>query len=415
MSLSLVDILTEIAKEKGIKFDLVIKAFKEVIMMAIRKKYLYVDDIRLDVNPLTGEIKIFMQKKVVNFVTRDGAEITVSEARSHKINPQPGDVVEVELPFSELGRNAAITAKQALLNKVREVEKESIADEVSQRIGELFTGTVQKIEPGYVLLTSGKAEFNLPSKEQIPGELYTVGQPVRFVLSHIQRSPHGSMLIGSRASAQFLKSMLEIEIPEVFEGAVRIKKVVREAGIKSKIAVYSDIEKIDPVGACVGMRGARIQAIMEQLNHERMDVLLWSSDTTVLALRALTPGKPKDVIFDREHNRLKAIIPDDQVSITLGKGKANLKLASQLVGYPIDLIRESEYQKQKERESDHIIDIHEISGIGQRTIDKLISAGFDTVQDLMSGDEDALMAIPGLGEKTIRKILDNAKELLDNA
>lgn len=415
MSLSLVDILNEIAKEKGIKYDLVIKAFKEVIIMAIRKKFLYVDDIRLDVNQQTGEIKIFILKKVVNFITREGAEITMAEARSLMVNPQVGDIVEVDLPFSELGRNAALTAKQALLNKVREVEKESIADEISQRIGELFTGTVQKIEPGYVLLTSGKAEFNLPSKEQIPGEIYHVGQPVRFVLSHIQRSPHGSMLIGSRASAQFLKAMLEIEIPEVFEGAVKIKKVVREAGIKSKIAVYSDKDKIDPVGACVGMRGARIQAIMEQLNHERMDVLLWSTDTTVLGMRALTPGKPKDVILDREHNRLKAIIPDDQVSITLGKGKANLKLASQLVGYPIDLIRESEYQKQKEKETEHIIDIQEIPGIGQRTIDKLISAGVETVQDLLAEDESALIAIPGLGEKTIKKILENGKALLENA
>ncbi len=411
MSLPLLSILTEIAKEKNVKFELVLKGFKEVILMAIRKKYIDVDDIRLDANHETGEIRIFILKKVVNFLVREGAEITLPDARKLKSDVAVGDIIEDELPFSELGRNAALTAKQALLNKVREVEKESIADEYAARIGELFTGTIQKVESNYVLISAGRAEFNLPTKEQIIGENYQMGKTIRFVLDHIHRGTYGSMLMASRASAQFLKALLEVEIPEIYEGVVKIKKVVREAGVKSKIAVYSENDRVDPVGACVGLKGMRIQTIMEQLNHERMDIILWSNDTTVMAMRALTPGKPKDVLIDRPNNRVRAIMPDDQISITLGKGKVNLKLASQLIGMAVDIIRESEFNKQKLAETHANIEIHELPGFESEIFKKLISSGIETADDLLDADKATLLAIPGLGEKTVENLLDTAKTM----
>jgi len=412
MGLPLLKILTEIARDKRLKLELIIKAFEDVIRAALKKKYFQIGHVRLDINNSTGEIKIMMQKRVCEYPLNDGLDISIKEAMKIKPDVKPGDYIEVEVPFEILGRNAALTAKQELLSRVRDVEKETVAEEYKSKIGSLVSGTVQKVDYNYVLISSGRAEFIMPRSEQIPGEIYKVGDTIQFVVSRIKKTPYGSQIIVSRASANFLRKILETEIPEIFDGTVQIKKIVREAGFKSKIAVSTDMENVDPVGACVGMKGQRIQSIMSLLNGEKMDIILWSSDITVMAMRALTPGRPKDIILDKEKNKIYAILPDDQISVTMGKGKVNLKLAAKLLEKTIEIVKESEYQNKMIEKNKHLIDIHELDNISENIISKLINAGLETVQDIVEKGEKYLLSIPGIGNKTAKKIISKANELL---
>jgi N utilization substance protein A len=331
--------INQVCHERQLSRDIVLEAIEAALISAYKRNFGAVQTITAKIDPDTGAARVFVEKEVVPEVIDDKAQITVLEARAYEPEVNVGDVVHIETTPADFGRIAAQTAKQVILQRIREAERDSLYNSYAEREGEIINGTVQSIEPQQVTLSLGKVEAILPRSEQIPTERYSIGQRLRAYVSEVQKTSRGPTIVVSRTHRNMLRRLLELEVPEIFNGTVEIKSIAREAGYRSKVAVAALQEGVDPVGSCVGMRGVRIQSIVNELNGEKIDVVQWSPEVASFIANGLSPAKVLNVILqaDTEGKTAVVVVPDKQLSLAIGKEGQNARLAAKLTGWRIDI------------------------------------------------------------------------------
>jgi len=439
-----------LAKEKGIEADVVIGAIEDAVLTASRKYYKTTENLKTRFNTETGQVDLFAVKQIVREVTNPATEISLEEAQQLYGEEAEVDMeIEFPKPTDVLGRIAAQTAKQVIFQKVREAERENIFAEYSGRIGEVVTATVKRFENGDMVVELGRIEASLPRKEQSRAESYAPGERLRAVIKGVNRSAKGPQIVLSRTDPALLVKLFEQEVPEIYDGTVQIRGAVREAGDRAKVAVFSRERDVDPVGACVGMKGTRVQAIIRELRGEKIDIVEWSDDPVTLVTNALSPAKVQRVsIVDDKERVVEVVVEDKQLSLAIGKKGQNVRLAAKLTGWRIDIKSEEEKRREVEAQlegfevpasgpADPLAAARELlglsaptaeaapaaapqataetaasfalPGIGDKTVKKLIEAGFDSVEKVAAASAESLSEVPGIGAKTAERILAAAR------
>ncbi|HEX4347979.1 MAG TPA: transcription termination factor NusA [Vicinamibacterales bacterium] len=443
-----------LAKEKGIEPETVITAIEEAVATASRKYYKTGENLKTRFNTETGQVDLFALKQVVEQVTNPATEIAITEAREMyrslygddvANSIELGDEMEFPKPTEVLGRIAAQTAKQVIFQKVREAERENIFAEYNQRVGEVVSGTIKRFENGDIIIEIGRIEAILPRKEQSRAESYAPADRVRTVIKGVNRSAKGPQIVLSRTDPALLIKLFEQEVPEIYDGTVMIRGAVREAGDRAKVAVFSRERDVDPVGACVGMKGTRVQSIIRELRGEKIDIVEWSDDAVSFVTNALSPAKVQRVsIVDDGERVVEVIVEDKQLSLAIGKKGQNVRLAAKLTGWRIDIKSEEEKRREVEAQfegleagsTDSAADPSDapagaegdvpnaeaaapdaaeqsapyaLDGIGDKTVRKLVDAGFVTREALAVASVEQLSEIDGIGGKTAEKILSAAR------
>ncbi len=411
MNYEILDALSQITREKSVDRQLLVETLEAGLASAVRKRHGATAEVEVKFSNETGAITVALRKAVVETVEDAATQLTLEEARAHKSNAQIGDVLTFPLPIAEFGRNAIQTAKQVLIQRVREAERERVFKEYSDKIGTLVRGVVQQVDRGNVIVKLDHSEGFLPAREQIPRSYHRQGDYVRAVVINVDKSAKGPQVILSRTHPDFLKRLFESEVPEIAEGIVEVKAVAREAGFRSKISVYSTDPRVDAVGSCVGLKGSRVQSIVRELGGERIDIVPWSQDASVFVSRALSPAKVMDVRVQEAEKRMVVVVADDQLSLAIGKGGQNARLAARLTGWKIDLNSKSEEKKRQDLERANRIEVEKLE-LGEATTEKLISAGIETVHELAGTPLEKLVEIPGIGDKTAEKLLSAAQDYL---
>lgn len=353
-SQELVNAMQELEKEKGIKKEYLLESIETALVTAYKRNFNSAENVKITMDGETGEIHVYAEKDVVKQVEDEKTQINLQDAR--KVNPklEIGDKAQIEIIPKNFGRIAAQTAKQVIVQKIREASRNIIFDEYNERKGEIVSGIVQKVDNNIVVLDLGKLEGIMPLKEQVPTEQYKVNDKIRACILDVQKGLKGApQVIVSRASAEFVRKLFELEIPEIYEGVIEIKSIARDAGSRSKLAIYSPNENIDPVGSCVGQKGIRIQNIINELHGEKIDVIEWNEDPSIFIATALLPARVLAVDINEEEKSAQVIVEDDQLSIAIGKAGQNARLAAKLTGWKIDIKSESQFrelieQKQEE-------------------------------------------------------------------
>jgi transcription termination/antitermination protein NusA len=342
MSSELLDALTLLEKEKGISRDIIIEAIEAALISAYRRNFNQAQNVRIDLNLGSGTMRVFARKEVVEQVFDPRLEISLDEAKSINPNYQVEDVVELEVTPKDFGRIAAQTAKQVVTQRVREAERGIIYSEFIDREEDIMTGIVQRQDPKFIYVSLGKIEAILPANEQMPNEQYKPHDRIKVFITKVEKTTKGPQIFVSRTHPGLLKRLFEIEVPEIYDGTVEIKSVSREAGDRSKISVHADNSEVDPVGSCVGPKGTRVQAVVNELKGEKIDIVKWSPDPVVFVANALSPSKVLDVIVNEEDKATTVIVPDYQLSLAIGKRGQNARLAAKLTGWKIDIKSETE-------------------------------------------------------------------------
>jgi transcription termination/antitermination protein NusA len=413
MNYEILDALSQITREKSVDRALLVETLEQGLASAVRKKHGATADVEVRFSNETGSITVALRKTVVESVEDPALQLTLEEARTFKSDARVGDVLTFPLSIAEFGRNAIQTAKQVLIQRVREAERERVYKEYADKIGGLVRGVVQQVDRGNVIVKLDHSEGFLPAREQIPRSYHRQGDYVRAVVIAVDKSAKGPQVILSRTHPDFLRRLFESEVPEIAEGIVEIKAVAREAGFRSKISVYSTDPRVDAVGSCVGLKGSRVQSIVRELGGERIDIVPWSQDPTVFVSRALSPAKVMDVKTVEEEKRMMVVVADDQLSLAIGKGGQNARLAARLTGWKIDLVSKTDQKKREELQRATRIEVEKLE-LGEATTEKLITAGIETVHELIATPLDRLVEIPGIGEKTAEKLLAAAREYVDS-
>jgi N utilization substance protein A len=359
-----------------------------------------------------GLLEIFRVYRVVKEVEDAATELTLKEAKKIDDGAEVGGEVRIELPLEEFGRNAVQTAKQVLTQRVREAERERIYEEYKDKVGLIVAGTVRQVDRGNILVNIGRAEAYLPIREQIKKERYSQGDTLRACIIEVDKEAKGPQVILSRTSEHFLQKLFEQEVPEIFDGDVEIKSIAREPGGRSKIAVHSRSEKVDAVGSCVGMKGSRVQAVVNELHGEKIDIVSWGENPSEFVSRALAPAKVSSLRFNEAHGGVLAIVEDDQLSLAIGKEGQNVRLASKLTGWKIDLTTVKEAERKDRLEQKLQMDIAEMYGVTSRLAQKLKNIGVLTVQKLYKTPIEEIITIDGIGEKTAQKLKETASETM---
>ncbi|MCK5618244.1 MAG: transcription termination/antitermination protein NusA, partial [Candidatus Krumholzibacteria bacterium] len=336
-------------------------------------------------------------------------EISVLEAQEYVEGSEEGDTIELYLPFDEFGRNAIQITKQILMQKIREFERDRVFEEYKDRVGEIVSGSVQQIDRSGILVNLGNAEATMPKKEQIRRERYSQGSSIRACIVKVDKEAKGPMITLSRTSTEFLKTLFTQEVPEIYEGLIEIKSVAREAGGRSKIAVFSRDDRVDAVGACVGMKGSRVQAVVNELSGERIDIVPWNEEISTFVSRALSPAKIASVRVASEEKTVMVIVEEDQLSLAIGKEGQNVRLASRLTGWQIELVSSRELEQKERLQEQLFMPIKEMVGVTDRIAEKLKSIGVNTVQKLVKTPANDLLEIPGLGPKSVEKLMITAE------
>jgi N utilization substance protein A len=345
-------VIEQISKEKGISRETLIETLRSALLSAIRKRFGGRTNIDIQIDPKTCEVSIYENKKVVSKVTNTDTEISIEDAKKISPDVKEGETLSIQLDLHEFTRIAAQTAKQVIFQRVREAERDIIYNEFKDKVGQIVTGTVMRKEKGNYYLNLGKTEAILPIKETLPNENLKRGDSVKALIEEVKNTPKGPVIIVTRAKPDFISALFKMEVPEINEGLVIIKNVVREPGERTKIAVYSTNPSIDPVGACVGMKGTRVQSIVRELKGERIDIIPWIDDPRELIARALSPAIVDRIGINEETKTAMVVVTDQQLSIAIGKRGQNVKLAMKLTGWDIDILSESEYSKIKTEEAD---------------------------------------------------------------
>lgn len=405
--------LRQIAQEKNVGKEMVIETLEIGLISAAKKRFGTADNVQVNIENTTGEIRIIVTKEVLedSAVVEPGLQIGLSSALQIDPDAEVGKEIKEELDFSKFGRNAIQTAKQVLVQRVREAEREKIYEDYQGRIGEIVLGTVQQISRGDILVNLGRTEAIVPLKEQIRKERYRHGDPLRAYLLNVLRTAKGPQVMLSRTHPSLLIGLFQNEVPEIYEGVIEIKAVAREPGERAKIAVHSNDARIDPVGACVGMKGSRVQAVVRELSNERIDIVPWSEDEAIFLSRALGPAIVKRVIIDRIEKKMSAIVDDDQLSLAIGKTGQNARLASQLIGWKIDILTETKFEETKIENAATLIPLSQVGGIGKVMRERLETEGISSANQLAKIPITRLLNIPGVGEVTAEKIQKIAKQI----
>ena len=413
MGFDTLEAITLIARDKNIDMDLVIETVEAGLLAAARKKYGFIDNLSFRFDQSEGELTMISLRVVVEKVQDPFTEISLEEARELDPEAELDDHMEIYIdPVEEFGRNAILSAKQILIQRIREAERDRIYDEFINRVGQLISGTVQQVDKGNVIVNLGRAEAILPVREQISREKYRQGDRIRAVILDVQKSMKGPQIILSRVSTEFIMRLFELEVPEIFERIIEVRAIAREAGDRTKLAVYSGDDRIDPVGACVGIKGVRVQSIVRELNNERIDIVAFSSNPELFVTRALAPAKVVTMdIFDAD-KAMTVAVEDDKLSLAIGKNGQNARLASRLTGWKINIMSETDYNEMKHREAELMVPIGKLSGVGDVLEERLVDADINTVKDLAESSVETITQIEGIGDKTAERLIERAKEFM---
>jgi N utilization substance protein A len=408
MSVQFAEAFNQLIREKRIDKELLMETLAAGFTSAVRKKYGANAEVKIEEDG-KGNIELYLVKAVVKNVEDDSTEISVEEAQEYVEGSEEGDTIELYLPFDEFGRNAIQITKQILMQKIREFERDRVFEEYKDRVGEIVSGSVQQIDRSGILVNLGNAEATMPKKEQIRRERYSQGSSIRACIVKVDKEAKGPMITLSRTSTEFLKTLFTQEVPEIYEGLIEIKSVAREAGGRSKIAVFSRDDRVDAVGACVGMKGSRVQAVVNELSGERIDIVPWNEEISTFVSRALSPAKIASVRVASEEKTVMVIVEEDQLSLAIGKEGQNVRLASRLTGWQIELVSSRELEQKERLQEQLLMPIKEMVGVTDRIAEKLKSIGVNTVQKLVKTPANDLLEIPGLGPKSVEKLMITAE------
>ncbi len=412
--LELLQIADAVAREKSIDRRIVIEAMEDAIQKAAKSRYGAENDIRCEIDPKSGETKLTRVLEVVEQVENDATQLTVADAKRRNPNAKAGDMIAETLPPLDFGRVAAQNAKQVIVQKVREAERERHFNEYKDRIGEIVNGTVKRVEYGNVIIDLGRAEGIVRRDEMIPRENVRLGDRLRAYIYDVRREPRGPQIFLSRARPEFMSLLFRQEVPEIYDGIVQIKSVARDPGSRAKIAVISKDSSIDPVGACVGMRGARVQAVVGELQGEKVDIIQWNPDAATFIVNALAPAEVTKVVLDEESNRIEVVVPESQLSLAIGRRGQNVRLASQLTGWDIDILTEQEESERRQKEFTERSQLFmEALDVDEVIAQLLATEGFETVAEVAFVDSGEIAHIEGFDEDTAKEIQTRAREFLE--
>lgn len=412
MAFDMIEAMTLIAREKNIEFDAVVATLEESLLVAANKKYAQVDNISFHFDKKNNELYMIAIKRVVDKVEDPELEIVLPDAIEIDKSAQLGDELEIYLDYeAEFGRNAIASAKQILVQKIRDVEHERIYDEFIDKVGNLVSGVVQQIDKGTVIVNLGRAEGVMPPREQLPREKFRQGDRIRALILDVQKTPRGAQITLSRVSNDFLRGLFAIEVPEIFERVIEIRSIAREPGERAKIAVYSSDDRIDPVGACVGIKGVRVQSIVRELSNERIDIVPFSTNPDMFVTRSLAPAKVLHIDTFEQDQKMTVIVEDEKLSLAIGRNGQNARLASKLTGWKINILSESEYNEVKRRDAEMLAPISRIEGIGTKLQERLSEVGIGSVQRLAQSSIELLVKIEGVGPKTAETLIEKASVL----
>lgn len=407
--------LEQLEREKGIKQEDVFKTITDALVSALRKYFGKTAQIMAGIDPETGEMAGFLVKKVAETVVTPELEITLAEAQKHQPDAKLGDDVHIPVPIQDFSRIAAQTAKQVLIQKVREIEKVRVYDEYKPREGEVVTGLVHHVAGRDIFVDLGKAEAILPFSEQIRREHYSVNQRVRAIIHRVDKENKGLQIVLSRASNEFLKALFEAEVPEISEKVIEIVDMARDPGFRAKVLVRSNSPKVDPVGACVGMRGSRIRVIMNELSNEKIDLIPYIEDTLTMIAKSFSPATVSSVkVLDKKSKKAQVIVADDQLAMAIGRDGQNIRLASRLTGWDLEVKSEGQRSEETKRINDLAMqDLLKIDGISAKVAETFITMNVTDIRKLAGFTEEDLCSLEGIGEKTAQKIIAGAKKFLE--
>jgi N utilization substance protein A len=403
--LELLQIADAVAREKSIDKNVVIHAMEEAMQRAAKSRYGSENEIKVEIDPKTGETHISRYLHVVDTVENDKTEISVTDARRRNPAAQAGDIIAETLPPIEFSRIATQAAKQVIVQKVRDAERERQYEEYKDRIGEIVHGTVKRVEFGSVVVDFGRAEGVVRRDEMIPRESFRTGDRIRAYIYDVRRETRGPQIFLSRTHPQFMARLFAQEVPEIYDGIIEIRAVARDPGSRAKIAVISKDSSIDPVGACVGMRGVRVQAVVQELQGERIDIIPWNNDPATFIVNALAPAEVSKVVLDEDTHRVEVVVPDDQLSLAIGRRGQNVRLASQLTTWQIDILTEQEESERRQKEFAARTELFMTSLDVDETVAQLLaSEGFASIEDVAYVPLHELAEIEGFDEETAEEL-----------
>ena len=407
-------VLDYMEKEKGISRKVMATVIENALVTAAHKTYPLETEIRVNLDQKSGKIQMFAKLKATDRARPNPEEVSIVKARSVNPSARLGDLVEIELDAKQFGRIAAQVFKQAMNQNLRSIEKTMIMEEFQGRVGDIVAGTVRRFERADVVLDLGKFEGIMPSRERVPTEEYTPGERIRALVMAVQSGPRGPEIILSRASPDFVRRLLALEVAELNDGVVQIKSLAREPGFRTKIAVWSDVEKVDPVGACVGIRGSRVKNIVRELNNEKVDLFRWSPNVHELVIEALKPAKLRKIEIDEPNHRVRALVDAENLSLAIGRKGHNARLASRLTGWQIDVEEDKTEVAGFEQKLEQAVQtLANALGIELPLAQKIASVGFSTVEALVEATEtDLAEAVPDLAPEQAKEILTKAQAAL---
>ncbi len=410
MNAEMLTMLDYLERERGISREVLVEAISGALLTASKKAFATARELRIDINPKTGDIRAFAKPLVVEKVTNLHDEITLAKARQFKADAQIGDEVEIEVTPKDFGRIAAQTARQAIMQRIRQIEKDMIYEEFKDRAGEIVSGTVRRFERSDVIIDLGRFEATMPSRERVPTEEYSVGDRIRAYVVAVENGARGPEIILSRSHPNFVRRLFEVEVSEIGDRTVELKAIAREAGARTKVAVHSADDKVDPVGACVGMRGARVKNIVRELNNEKVDIIRWHADPQELVKEALKPAKIHSIVLDPVAKKISVTVSKDELSQAIGRRGQNARLTAKLTGWDIDInedkSKEEAFQNQKTQAAHSLADQ---LGITQEQADKLTLSGMNSLEVIVMCEAEDIAGILGADLATGERILEAAK------
>jgi len=411
--LELLQIADAVAREKSIDRMIVIESMQDAIEKAAKTRYGAETNVRAEINPKTGELRLWRLLEIVETVEEYGRQIGLKDAKARNDAAKLGDFVTEPLPPIEFGRIAAQSAKQVIVQKVRDAERDRMYDEYINRIGEIVNGSVKRVEYGNVIVDLGRGEAIIRRDELIPREMYRYGDRVRAYIYDVRREQRGPQIFLSRTHPQFMAKLFMQEVPEIYDGIITIRSIARDPGSRAKIAVTSNDSSVDPVGACVGMRGSRVQAVVGELQGEKIDIIPWTDSIADLVVSALQPADVAKVVLDEQAERIEVVVPDEQLSLAIGRRGQNVRLASQLIGWDIDILTEAEESERRQKEfTERSALFMQALDVDETLAQLLASEGFSSVEELAYIELSEIASIQGFDEETAGEIQNRATEYL---
>ncbi|MEM9837557.1 MAG: transcription termination factor NusA [Pseudomonadota bacterium] len=412
--LELMQIARAVAMEKSIDMDIVIDAMEDALSRAAKSRYGQETNVRVEIDPKTGEQRLWRLMEVVEDVENDSTEVSLKAAQRQNPEAEVGDFISDPLPPVDFGRVAALSAKQTITQRMRDAERDNQYEEYKDRVGEIISGIIKRLEYGHVIVDLGKGEAIIRRDQQIPREPLRQGDRVRAYIADVRREARGPQIFLSRNHPQFMAKLFEQEVPEVYDGVIEIKAVARDAGSRAKIGVHSNDSSIDPVGACVGMRGSRVQAVVGELAGEKIDIVPWSEDTATFVVNALAPAEVAKVVLDEEMERIEVVVPDEQLSLAIGRRGQNVRLASQVTGFEIDIMTEEEESEKRQKEyAERSALFMEVLDVDDMIANLLVAEGFARVEEIAYVDINEISLIEGFDDETAEELQARAQEYLE--